>query len=125
MTNIDPRLPEGQYVATLVDEELAVFIGPRLMIEVAELFVPFAALGLGVHMVRTTVDGTSLGVPFGESHEQSTRVGFDVRLGAGLCLGPGLATVSMDTDLAPLEHLTTGGTRSSAFSLALAYLFSF
>jgi hypothetical protein len=125
ITVSDAHVSGGSYSAKIADPEIAVFLGPRAMIDLGGLVVPFAALGLGVHFVRSEVSGGLSTAAFEDISEHSTRFGLGARAGAGVHVWEGLAAASLALDLAGLDHRLSGGASLSSISLAVSYLFEF
>lgn len=123
-TLADARVGGGSYRFELVQHDLRLFAGGHWHFAdlETERWVPYAGLGLRLHMRRTVVEGSAGGEAFGTNEETGTGVGAAVRGGVGLRLGPGLGTVQIEADLAPFDHRITGDRNQSSISTLLGYM---
>lgn len=92
----DARLGAGPdpltYSYALAQHDLNLFFGPQLNILPKSRIMPYLAIGLDLHFLRTEVSGAAAAAGFGDNDEQSTKAGFALRAGAGWRLGPGWLT---------------------------------
>jgi hypothetical protein len=121
-TRTDSRVG-GSYSYQLVQHDLSTFLGGHWHFAdlAAARLVPYGGLGLRLHLRRSTVEGTAGGQPLGTNEETSTGIGAAVRGGLGLRLGPGLGTIQVEGDLAPLDHRITGDRNQSSISTLVGY----
>lgn len=121
----DPRLGAGPdpltYSYALAQHDLNLFIGPQINILPKSRIMPYAAIGLDLHFLRTVVSGAAAEAGFGENDEQSTKAGFALRAGAGWRLGPGWLTGEVSFAWAPIDHLTTGESHLSRLAILFGY----
>lgn len=84
-------------------------------------WVPYGALGLKLHLTKTVSD-THLGsTSLGENTESDSHLGFLLRFGAGVHVGPGLLAIDATVDSAPVDRLTTGVANAGAIVVAAGY----
>ena len=124
----DPRVGSagGQLNYTTTLRDFGITAGGQLWWPIqGTRFVPFGALGLKLHMTQTVSDTRMGSISAGEYRESDTHMGFLLRLGAGIKLGPGLVAVDATVDSAPIDQLTTGSANSGAIVLAAGYHFFF
>jgi hypothetical protein len=114
----------GSYTYELVQHDLSVFAGGHWHFAdlVSAQLVPYAGLGLRVHMRRSVIHGSAGGQPLGTNEETSTGAGLAARGGLGLRLGPGLGTFQVEGDLAPIDHRITGDRNQSSISTVVGYV---
>lgn len=119
----DARVAGGTYAWHLTQQILQVmpFVGYRL--RGLGALVPYAAIGPRVYLLRSTVRGD--GPTFGETREQSTKVGIGLPLGLELAAGPGAAVAELLLQYGALDHATTGDSNTGAASLSLGYRLMF
>ncbi|MDB4954784.1 MAG: hypothetical protein JWO36_2353 [Myxococcales bacterium] len=116
----DPRVMGGTYTWKLTEQELGIM--PALIYRLTSMssIVPYAGIGPRVLLTKSTVRDN--GAPaIMETHEQSTRVGVGVPLGAELRLGPGRAIGELLLQYGTLNHVATGDANSGAVSLSVGY----
>jgi hypothetical protein len=124
VTAFDPRLgPDGgDLTARLTQRELGLFVGPRVQLrDPGRRLVPHVSAGLAVHFLQTTVSGETAGVPFGESRERGTAVGFAVAGGVAYRLGPGAVVGEVTCSWAPLDLTVTGESHLGRIALVVGY----
>jgi len=124
----DPRVGPagGQFDYNTTLRDLGVTAGGQLWWPVAGTrFVPFGALGLKLHFTKITSESRFGSASAGENRESDTHVGFLLRAGAGIRLGPGLVALDATVDSAPMDQLTTGAANSGAVVVAAGYHFFF
>ena len=115
----DPRVMGGTYSWKLTEQELAVM--PALVYRLGwKGVVPYAGVGPRILFARSTVrDNGSPSIM--ETHEQSTRIGVGVPIGAELRLGPGRAVGELLLQYGTFNHVATGDANSAAASLSVGY----
>lgn len=87
----DPRLAEGSYSYTLIQHDLTFFVGGHYhFLDLRETFIPYAGLGLRVHLLKSEIDGQSGEPRFGTNEETSTQ--FGVPYGWAVGCAPGRAS---------------------------------
>jgi hypothetical protein len=125
----DPRLGSGgatDYRRTLAARELLVFAGPQLALrDPGRRLVPYVALGLGLHVLFFTVDGTVAGAAFGENRQTAVTAGVVGRGGAGYRVGPGMLVGEVGLSWAPLSGDLTGPSQLGRVTLGVGYLAAF
>lgn len=118
----DPRLTAGSYDYELTQHDLSVFVGAHYhFLELGETLVPYAALGVRVHALRSEIRGEAADQPFGLNEETSTSFGPVVRGGLGLTLGPGYLSLEVELGYTPIDHLVTGDENVGRLALTLGY----
>lgn len=120
----DPRLGEGgaSYSYTMTQRDLNLFIGPQAFIlDPFGSFVPYAALGLDLHFLRSVVEGEGNGEDLGGNDETSTKAGFALRGGVGYRLGPGIITGEVTFSWAPITHDITGDSHLGRLAILVGY----
>ncbi len=120
----DPRLGEagGSYSHRLIQRDLNLFIGPQgFFRDPFGKLVPYAAVGLDLHFLRSAVDGSGDSQLLGDNQETSTKVGFALRGGVGYRLGPGIITGELTFSWAPITHDVTGEAHLGRFALLVGY----
>lgn len=121
----DPRLGEsgGRYSVDLGQHDLNLFIGPQgFILDPNGRLVPYVAIGLDLHFLKTTVEGKGNVEPLGDNEETSTKVGFALRGGLGYRLGPGMLTGEMSFAWADLDHEITGDSNLGRFAILVGYM---
>ena len=116
----DPRVMGGTYTWKLTEQELGVM--PAVVYRLTGLgsIVPYAGLGPRLLLARSTVRDN--GMPaIGDTHEQSTRLGLGIPVGAELAAGPGRVTGELLVQYGTLNHVATGDANTAAMSLAVGY----
>jgi outer membrane protein with beta-barrel domain len=120
----DPRVTGGMYTWKLTEQELGLmpvieyrFLG---MTPVA----PYVGIGPRLLLARSTVQSDTTPVIM-ETHEQSTRIGVGVPVGAELSLGPGAAIGELLFQFGTLNHTATGDANTAAASLSVGYRMTF
>lgn len=121
-TETDPRVMGGTYTWKLTEQELAVM--PVLLFRMTGMagrsITPFVGIGPRMLFARSTVRDN--GMPtIAETHEQSTRIGVGVPLGAELAAGPGRLIGELLVQYGTLNHVATGDANTGALSLFLGY----
>ena len=124
-TLVDPRLAGGagaDYSYSVTQRDLNLFIGPQgFILDPFSFVVPYAAAGVDLHFLDTRAEGVSGSEALGDNNETSTKVGFALRAGAGIRLGPGLITGEASFAWAPLDHDITGDSHLGRFALLVGY----
>lgn len=117
----DARLPgPARYEWTQQELMLTLGLTYRLRLP-ASLIGPYASLGPRIFMMRTTVDGSAGGKPFGENEETCTAVGLFGALGAELYLGPGAALVELSMTWAEIDGYVLRETSAGSLGIGLGY----
>lgn len=120
----DPRLGESgaSYSYTMTQRDLNLFIGPQVFIlDPFRRLVPYAALGLDLHFLRSVMEGEGNGGDLGGNDETSTKVGFALRGGVGYRLGPGIITGELTFSWAPITHDITGDSHLGRLAILVGY----
>lgn len=118
----DPRLTGTDYTASTTQRELTVTVGavwwflPR-----GSLLNGYAGVGARVYLLETLTNGQSMGEPFLENRETSTRFGGVGTAGAELRVGPGAIALEAELGGSGLPHLITGDVSTTAVQLTLGY----
>ena len=116
----DPRVMGGTYTWRLTEQELAIMPAVVYRLTSMSPIVPYAGIGPRVLLTRSTVRDN--GAPaIMETHEQSTRVGVGIPLGAELRLGPGRAIGELLVQYGTLNHVATGDANTGAVSVSVGY----
>jgi len=116
----DPRVMGGTYTWKLTEQELGIM--PVLLYRLTAMkpVIPYAGIGPRILLARSTVRDN--GTPaIMETHEQSTRLGVAVPIGAELPLGPGHAIGELLLQYGTLNHVATGDANTGAISLSVGY----
>jgi hypothetical protein len=126
VTRDDPRLGEngGSYQSEVLVQDLQLFLGALGFLyepDQVRRWLPYAAFGLELHFVETTVDGTAAGQYLGLNSETSTQAGVALRGGVGYRLGPGMITGELDLSWANLDHRITGDSHLGRVLLLVGY----
>jgi hypothetical protein len=120
----DPRLGESgaSYSYTMTQRDLNLFVGPQVFIlDPFNWLVPYAAIGLDLHFLRSVVEGEGGSEPLGDNDEISTKAGLAVRGGVGYRLGPGIITGEVTFSWAPIDHDITGDSHLGRFAFLVGY----
>lgn len=120
----DPRLGTagGEVGFTMTQRNLNLFLGPQVfLLDPGRRLVPYGALGLDLHFVKSLIDGQGGGQGLGENSEVSTEAGFALRGGAGFRLGPGLITGEVAFGWAPMARDMTGESHLGRISILVGY----
>lgn len=113
---------DTNYEYTLRQHDLELFLGPQYYIlDPWRKLVPYVAIGLDLHFLKSVIEGSGGGNNFGENNETSTQAGFAFRGGAGYRLGPGLITAELSVGWAPIDHQITGDSHLSRIALLVGY----
>lgn len=123
-TEMDPRVTGGSYTWKLTEQELGIM--PVLVYRLTGMkpVVPYAGIGPRVLLAKSTVQDN--GAPsIMQTHEQSTRFGVGVPVGAELPLGPGAAIGEVLFQYGTLNHVATGDANTGALSLSVGYRMMF
>ena len=116
----DPRVMGGTYTWKLTEQELGIMPAVIYRLTTMKSVIPYGGIGPRVLLARSTVRDN--GAPaIMETHEQSTRIGVGVPLGAELRLGPGSATGELLIQYGTLNHVATGDANTGAISLSFGY----
>jgi hypothetical protein len=117
------RIPGGgTYSWELRQKELV--LQPTFLFRLTGLvprLTPYAGIGPRLYLLESVVRGHAGGVPFEDTPEHSTKIGFGVPLGAELEFGPGGFFGELLPEWGPLNHTTTGDTHLGGLSLFLGY----
>ena len=123
-TQADPRVTGGTYTWKLTEQELGIMPALIYRLDAMGSIVPYGGIGPRVLLARSTVRDN--GAPtIMETHEQSTRVGVGVPLGAELAAGPGRAIAELLIQYGTLNHVATGDANTGALSLSIGYRMAF
>jgi hypothetical protein len=120
----DPRIGEsgGSWSWEMSSQQLFFSFGPLFrFMKPGETFVPYLGVFGRMYLLKTTVDGSGNGEPFGEHEETSTEFGFAAALGGELRAGPGAVLLELQLGYAPLGHRITGDVSTGALSVQLGY----
>ncbi len=122
----DPRVgqdnSDAQFSYALSQQDLNLFLGGQYFFRGADAkLVPYGALGLDLHFLKSNIEGTGGIEPLGENTETSTKVGFSLRGGAGYRLGPGMITGEISFAWAPIDHQITGESHLGRFAILVGY----
>ena len=123
-THVDPRMTEngGLMIYRHTLHDFAMSLSPTLWLPIGPMFIPYASAGIKMHLYRNDGEGsTGATTQFGENQEPKTRVGFVGRLGLGIQLGPGAATVDLTVDAAPVNEVTTGDANAGDLIISAGY----
>lgn len=120
----DPRLGESgaSFSYTMKQRDLNLFVGPQYFIlDPFRRLVPYAAVGLDLHFLRSVVEGEGNAAELGGNDETSTKAGFAVRGGVGYRLGPGIITGELTFAWAPIDHTITGDSHLGRLAILVGY----
>ena len=120
----DPRLGDsgGAFSYTMKQHDLNLFLGPQVFILDPEFWiVPYAAVGLDLHFLKSVVEGDGVDQPLGTNEEVSTKAGVALRAGAGYRLGPGIITGELTFSWAPIDHDITGDSHLGRLAILVGY----
>jgi hypothetical protein len=125
-TEKDPRLPgNGIMKYDITQQELILTLGLLYRIplggEVGQWLRPYMALGGRLYLMKTLVDGSAGGQPFGENEETATRGGFYSALGGDVFVGPGSVFLEAQVVYASLDGFVMRDTNVGALNLAVGY----
>lgn len=123
-TRVDPRLTGNGGVETwrLSVMDFALSFGADYVLQLPAGFIGFGALGLTVHLTHSVLDQSVGKESLGTASENSTRIGYVARLGAGYHLGPGYLTLELENEFAGIDHRLTGVANTAHLAPALGYL---
>jgi len=120
----DPRVMGGTYTWKLTEQELGIMPAVIYRLTTLNSLIPYGGIGPRLLLARSTVRDN--GAPsIMETHEQSTRIGIGVPLGAELRLGPGSAIGELLIQYGTLNHVSTGDANTGAISLSFGYRMAF
>lgn len=119
----DPRITGGSYTWHLVEQELNVM--PVVMYRMTFLgrLTPYVGVGPRIYFLKSTVRSGEGTPSFGETTEQSMKVGVGVPLGVEFQLGPGGLTGELLFQYGTLDHTATGVSNTGGLNLMLGYRF--
>jgi hypothetical protein len=106
----DPRTETGTYRYEFVQHDFRFLLGAHYHFASLEddVLVPYAGIGLELHVLRSVVSGTSNGDSIGELEETAVDLGAAVRIGLGVALGPGFVAVETGLSLVPVDLRIAG-----------------
>jgi len=121
----DPRLPgDGTMTYNVKQQVLPLTFGLLYRIPMSgDAFMPYAAAGVRVMMLKTTVSGSAGDQSFGSNDETSTSAGGYFAVGADIFLGPGALVAELQLGYAPIDGFVLRETNTSNVALALGYRF--
>ena len=122
----DPRVPGGQYNFTLTEQELTIFLGPKIFIgRVDRDVIGFIAAGLKIYGLRSTENASAQGQSFGTNQELALTYGGAARGGVGKRAGPGRIIAELEVAYAPVPETLTGSSNVADVGVQVGYLFVF
>lgn len=122
----DPRLPgDGIASWSVTRNELSLGFGLRYRIPIEGALTPYVGAGLRVYLLRTEVEGSAGGQPFGKNEETGTATGFLFQLGGEYALGPGAILLELAINGAALDQTILADTNVSSFDIYAGYRFMF
>jgi hypothetical protein len=117
----DARLP-GPARYELVQQEAMVTLGLSYRLHVPSKIVrPYLSAGPRLFLMRTKINGSADGQPFGKNEETASSVGVFAALGTELHLGPGAVLIELSTSWAKIDGYVLRATSAGALGLALGY----
>ena len=121
VTRADPRLAGGQQTIDVVLHDVGFTLGAHYWQPLPRRFLLLGGAGAKLHLTRTIANATSAdGNPLGQTTEQSTRFGVDLRLGVGYRIGPGAVVLQANFEWTAVDHLITGESANTSFFSCLA-----
>ena len=124
----DPRLTAngGSYHYDVAQRELS--LGLTVLYRLNRLLdgrlVPYAGFGPRLFFLQSATSGSAgAGNDFASYHEQSTRIGFGLPVGADYAIGPGRVFLEAMLLYAPFNHNVTGASNAGALTLDAGYRF--
>lgn len=118
----DPRVG-GAYEYTVKETEVKIGLDAIFRIFTADKkFVPYVGAGPLIHLLRTT-ETTSFTPD--ANMEESTKLGFEVLVGADYRVGPGMLLGELRVVYSDLDHLFTGDSNAGNLMIGVGYRFVF
>jgi len=120
----DTRLGQNassiSYTTTVKD--FAITLGPQIFFPLAHApLIPYLAGGLKTHFTTVETEGSAGGQAFGTNREPRTRLGYFVRGGTGVRLGPGMLSFDLGFEGSPVDDAITGSANAGGLITSLGY----
>jgi opacity protein-like surface antigen len=123
-SEMDPRVTGGTYTWKLTEQELGIM--PVVVYRLAgKSITPFGGIGPRLLLAKSTVQSDTGNPTILPTHEQSTRIGIGIPVGAEIAAGPGKAIAELLLQYGTLNHAATGDASTGAATLSIGYRFTF
>lgn len=116
------RVPGGAYSWNITHKELV--FAPTFLYRLTTLsktITPYVGIGPRIYLIKNTTRGKAGDAAIDETHEESTKWGLGLPLGAEVALGPGKVIGELMFQWGPLKHTLTGDTHLGGASLLVGY----